>query len=353
VCAPDDPGDGSTGYRAYAFQNDGSSMPGWPLQIGPGIADRPIVLDGQLIIVRNGPSQSVASSTAYWIEVIDPDGSVTVGRQFDPPSGQPESGGVQLSPRGIGFHMGYTAKGTEITAFGLEGVRKGWPIRLDGFWSAPALDIAGRLYVASEPARSVTRILGFESDGRTSAGDFRIPAVAATSWQGAGPGDPALVTSLEGGVFVLARVDGRATVFGFDRSGVPLPGWPYSADGDLATQGTCSGPDTGCGVWLVEPGFDPGPELEPRPVFYLPVAARDSASGGVLTAIGVNGRVRSGWPVTLQQAGAVFWSVVVGVRGYVFAVAIEPEPSGSSSTVLSIGAGGTVRYRATVVDSER
>jgi hypothetical protein len=349
VCAPDDPGDGSSGYRAYAFESDGSEMPGWPVHDGAGVADRPILLDGQLHLLRTGPSRSTPSSTAYWIEVVDPDGSVTVGRQFDPPT-QIETGGAQLSPRGIGFYVAYTAKSTEITVFGLEGVRAGWPLRLDGFWSSPALDGAGRLYVAGEPARGVTRVLGFEGDGKTSAADFKIPATAATRWQGAGPSNPALVTTLDGGVFVLAQIDGRATVFELDRAGDPLPGWPYSSEGGLQTQGTCSGPDTGCGVWLVEPAFDPGPELEPRPVLYLAVAASDATRGSALMAIGVDGRVRPGWPVTLRQPGAMFWSVVVGARGLVFAVAIEPGPSGSSATVLAIARDGTVRYRTTVVE---
>jgi hypothetical protein len=84
---------------------------------------------------------------------------------------------------------------------------------------------------------------------------------------------------------------------------------------------------------------------------YLPLSARDAKVGGNIVAVGQNGRVRPGWPVLLQRAGAEFWSVVVGADGTAYALAMEPETGNqSSATILAIAPDGTVLYRTTIVD---
>lgn len=93
------------------------------------------------------------------------------------------------------------------------------------------------------------------------------------------------------------------------------------------------------------------PAAGPNGTLYLPIQARDAKVGGSIVAVGLDGRVRAGWPVELKRPGAEFWSVVVGSDGTVFALAIEPEASGrSSASVLAIAPDSTVIYSTTIVD---
>ena len=85
-------------------------------------------------------------------------------------------------------------------------------------------------------------------------------------------------------------------------------------------------------------------------MIYLPLAATSAKKGGSLVAVGPDGKILSGWPVTLTRPGAEFWSVVVGSDGTVYALTIEPETGGKlSATILAIARDSTVLSRTTVV----
>jgi hypothetical protein len=61
--------------------------------------------------------------------------------------------------------------------------------------------------------------------------------------------------------------------------------------------------------------------------------------------------MRPGWPVELRRPGAEFWSVTVGSDGTAYALAMEPEPGGTSSaSILAIAPDSTVRWTTTIVD---
>jgi hypothetical protein len=75
------------------------------------------------------------------------------------------------------------------------------------------------------------------------------------------------------------------------------------------------------------------------------------AKGWSVTAIGPNGHIRPGWPVTLRATGSEFWSIATSPDGTTFALAVEPESAGRySATVLAIAPTGFVRYRSTIVE---
>jgi hypothetical protein len=89
-------------------------------------------------------------------------------------------------------------------------------------------------------------------------------------------------------------------------------------------------------------------------VIYLPLLASSEGVGGSLVAVGVDGRVRSGWPLELTRPGSEFWSVVAGPDGTVYALAIEPEAADTSSaTILAIAPDSSVIYSATIVEPAR
>jgi hypothetical protein len=79
--------------------------------------------------------------------------------------------------------------------------------------------------------------------------------------------------------------------------------------------------------------------------------ARNTKVGGDLVAVGVDGRVRAGWPVELKRPGAAFWSVAVASDGTAYALAIEPESGGKSwASILAIAPDSAIRYSATIID---
>ena len=93
------------------------------------------------------------------------------------------------------------------------------------------------------------------------------------------------------------------------------------------------------------------PAVGPHSTLYLSLTARDETVGGSIIAVGVDGKVRPGWPVELRRPGAEFWSVVVGPDGTAYALAIEPETGGgSSATILAIAPDSTVLYTTTIID---
>ena len=71
----------------------------------------------------------------------------------------------------------------------------------------------------------------------------------------------------------------------------------------------------------------------------------------LVVAVGGDGKIVAGWPVTLTRAGAGFWSTAVTANGTVYAQAVEPEAGGATSTtILAIAPDSTVRSRTTVLE---
>ncbi|HEU5205805.1 MAG TPA: hypothetical protein VFU17_16050, partial [Candidatus Limnocylindrales bacterium] len=73
--------------------------------------------------------------------------------------------------------------------------------------------------------------------------------------------------------------------------------------------------------------------------------------GERITVINRDGSIRSGWPKTLQRAGAAWDSVTIGENRLAYAVAIEPEPNNESSiSILAFAPNGTREWIRTIVE---
>jgi hypothetical protein len=344
VCITEAPSDAAPTTGAFAFDPSGGPLPGWPVVLPPNAWEQPRIVGDRLLIAAHESSDQEPYPGASWLLSIAPDGTVRTGARYEIAT---DAGGwpVAIGPEGIA----YRSAAGEIMAFDLDGVRAGWPVRVEGMLSGLAFGPDGRIYLASSAAGSGTsRLLAFDRDGRTVPfASEELPIVGASAWSGAGPdGRPlAPLVAGDGTVFVVGETDGRAIVYSIDPSGTVKAGWPHEAATMLQWQGSCPGEVTGCGVWRSVPA------VAPDGVIYLPVAAPDAQIGGSLAAVGSDGQALPGWPMHLARRGAEFWSVVVGSGGTVYALAIEPEAGGkSSATILAMAKDGTVRSRTTVVE---
>jgi hypothetical protein len=176
--------------------------------------------------------------------------------------------------------------------------------------------------------------------GQVAAGDA-LPLEAMIPWSGAG--DHLLGSMLGAPDGTLRIVGGNDEVWAVDASGGLVDGWPWTAGSPIQYDGFCPPGDTGCGQGRVGPAVGPDGQVV--------VALQATETGGALVAVDANGEVVEGWPVTLNRAGAAFWSVVSGETGVTYALAIEPEDGGGfSGTVLAIDSDSTVRWATTLVE---
>jgi hypothetical protein len=340
ICHTEDGRGNALRTAAFAFDLHGQLMTGWPVALPTLVQDPPRVV-GQTLYITDGTR----------VMAVAQDGDLRVGKPYAAPGSGPALGAV-LGLDGTAYVVSvpsdYPADRPEITAFTIDGVREGWPIRLTDIPSGLAFGPDGRLYVTVSPSGAdTTRTLVFDPDGRAiPGGSDPLPVMAASMPDRAGPAShpAAPLVAADGTTYVIGQVQGRATVFGLDTSGRVMPGWPYQAGVGLQWQGECPAEVTGCGLELVIPAVGPGD------VLFLPQAASDATAGGSLVEVDPDGHVQPGWPITLQRPGAAVWSVVVGSDGTLWALAVEPEAAGQrSATILAIAPDGTVRARVTVV----
>jgi len=346
--------------RAFAFDETGGLLAGWPVALPGAVYAQPRVIgDGLYLVVQQTHAQDPATGGypgTFRVVTVAADGVLRTGAPYEVPDAG-SVGSPRLGPGGTAYQVAYLdwtgGSAVEVTAFDVEGLRAGWPVRLSACTSGVAVGPADHVYV-TECTRNptTTRLRVFDRDGREVAGGSGKLALAAMkAWGGAGPGLPALVVADDGTAFLLDDpefslddIDGRTTAYRIDPSGSVAEGWPYRDNLLLQSWGACGGTVTGCANWLTLPAVGPGN------VLYLARAAPGIDAGGSLVAIGPDGHVLPGWPVTLTSARAEFTSVVVGADGTVYALAIQPEPGDRySATVLAIAPDSTVRSRTTVV----
>jgi hypothetical protein len=340
---PTDGLDAPAGSRIFAFDANGLSLPGWPVETEQVGAAR-IVGDDLVTVVwpylGDTPDRDVMEML-----VIAGDGSVSTGVEV------PSRETATIGPDGLAFGVTHdwtspVSVKTEVMAFDRQGVPPGWPITIDGNASFPAFDARGRTYfVVGSPDAAPARTVVLDNNGRTlPSSSADLPIAATGIFRGAGDEVPAPpIVTADGTTFVVSTAGERTTVVSLDPAGLLIPGWPYRSPLDLAWTGRCGPGDTGCGHVRTAPAAGSGN------VLYLSQAPASSSSGGDLVAIGGDAQVRDGWPVGLRRAGSMFWSVVVAGSGELWALAVEPEAGGDSVTALSLEADSTVLYRSNIV----
>jgi hypothetical protein len=344
--------------RVFAFDARGRSMPGWPVELRPGSTsirgDRLSVLSGQILtdVVPTG-----RVSWEAWVTTIAADGKVRHGEKVPMVetccvgASALASDGVAYRVESVGDWVRDAPETSRIIAFGRSGRRAGWPIEIDGIPSEPAFGPDGRIVVTvGSTPRGTSRVLAFDRDGGSVAAKSPTLAIvtglvayADGAYECGQPRPRAPLVAPDGTVFVDSEADSK--VYAVDPSLEVIRGWPFEPGTPFERRHSGRGGD----------GIDcpsvARPAVGPDSALYMPLQGRDSTLGGELLAVGRDGRVRAGWPVTLTRPGAAFWSVVVGNDGTAYALAIEPEAGDrSSASILAIEPDSTVRYTTTIID---
>lgn len=339
--------------RAFAFDAAGRLLDGWPVQL-PFASAASVAGTDLTILAERSAGDVIAKGQIYheaWVTTVGADGVIRNGTAvgFDETCcREPWAAGSD----GIASGVGSTDEDTEvgaITALDRSGARAGWPARIDGFGSIPAFGSDGQIVVTLGSAKGHTSHASvFDSAGKAaSSGVLPIATVEHTGETGGctvySPQTPLVARS--GSIFVYSELD--ASIYGLAPSLAIMNGWPFEPGTSLATArpGLESEHEAGYCPTPVVPGVGPDGTL------VLALEARNTKVGGNLVAVGVDGRVRAGWPVELKRPGAEFWSVAVASDETTYALAIEPESGGkSSASILAIGPDSTIRYSATIID---
>jgi hypothetical protein len=342
---------GDTITRAYAFDQDGDSLSGWPVDAVSEAVMGVMVGDDLTLLSRPYMGDTLEEGAPEYVhmDVVGSDGAVRSG--VDVPFACCDNA-FAISPEGLGIisTREWSESGasvtTQLVAFDEAGIRDGWPITLDGSSSEVAFDVDGAVHlVVGPPYRPPSRTLVLSADGRRIGGSDDLDIVSSLPWEGAGDPYPAApIVAPDGSSLIVSTEDGGTTILALDPAGQPRPGWPYRSELGIQFTGYCGEGDTGCGFYRTTMALDE------RGVLYLLHAASRPSAGGSVVALGPDGRVRDGWPVGLSRAGSMFWAAAVDPEGGAYVLAIEPEPTGHSATIVAIAADSTVRYTRTIIE---
>lgn len=314
VVACDPPG----GAVIHAFDQDGSTIPGWPRALGVELAsvnwnDRSLGCGPDTSPLLVAPDDAIVVATnpgpVAEVVVLEPDGSVRRGWPQPFPGDRPGPDGwggdgcrgLAIAPDAssivawgyqgvVDQSMELEADRTEFVAWDLAGrVRLGWPFGSRGAASGPALRADGGIAYTSRSGK----VWAHDPSGAVRDGwPYEIPDLGADDVVGAP------ITSRSGQLVVLESgfvVDGRdhrLHVIGPDGRGVArLQIRPL-------VETRCLFGDTPCGGEVAA-------AIHPRTdVAYVALGARHDVSaaddpGGSILAIGADGTVVDGWPVAL------------------------------------------------------
>jgi outer membrane protein assembly factor BamB len=330
----------------YGFDRTGGSLPNWPVQIESASAAGMVGSDLTVAVVPyQGDALEPGSTEHARIAVIAANGQVRAGSEV--PLFSCCQNMLAIAPDGTGYISGTrdwdTAVKTDVLAFDLGGVRDGWPLVIEGNASPLVFDAQSRLHAFVAGADGGRRTLVLDGDGQIVSGSSDGLPDSTNPWTGAGaenPGSP--VVAADGTSFVVGSADGT-TIAALDPGSRPLGGWPFHSDRSLELRGFCSADETGCGQFRSTPVVGTGNTL------YVSLASPGNKAGGRIVALGPDGKVMDGWPLTLRRAGSMFWTMEPGRDG-VWALAVEPEARGYSATILAVSADSTVRWKATIVE---
>jgi outer membrane protein assembly factor BamB len=342
--------------RAFAFDAGGRPIAGWPIELRPGpgtVVGDALVYVEQQILTDTYNDDTV--SHEVWVTRIAANGAIRGGTRA-PMVGDDEW--WDIGPDGVAYGVELVsglAKGSpevsRLTAIDQSGERQGWPVSFNGIASGPAFRPDGQiLLTVASSTRKTSRVLRFEPGGNAvAARSAELPLMTGEIVFDDGPyecGRPVPrppIVAADGTAFVYSELD--TAIFALDPTLTVLPGWPYRPSTALERPNPQS---EHYGISCPSLAL---PAVGPDSTLYLALKARGDAVGGSLVAVGPNGKVRPGWPVELKHPGSEFWKVVVGADGTVYALAIEPESSKTSSaTILAIAPDSTVLWTTTIIE---
>ncbi len=355
VCWLESEGNMYLPVAAFAFDAHGVPLPGWPVEVGCCFAGQRMVGD-ELVLLEFVPFGDLDVEgqpyAGFQLTTVAADGSRKSGAQvpvFDPCCIW------TVGPDGVAYGtsivsgLGEGEKETSrIIALDPAGVPAGWPVAFDGLTSGPAVGRDGRVAVTvGSLDRSASRVVVFDAQAKTVAGrsaEFPTSRADFGSVGGCSLGNPmAPLVAGDGTMFVLDWGEGAA--FALDPSPKVKPGWPFRPASPFSKRDS---------RYVREDAFCPLlglPVVGPDATLYLPLEPRDATTGGTIVAVGLDGRVRAGWPVALQRRGSEFWAIVASSDGTTYALAIEPESSTTSSaSIVAIAPDSTVLWSTTIID---
>lgn len=344
ICEVPPTGDGLEAplARVHAFDPAGQPLPNWPIEIEQGFTARMVGNDLH-VLISPYEGDVIVGPAHIFMAVIPPDG--VLSRGTDVPLFDCCDNSLAIAPDGTGYMrtIRFPEGKSEILAFDQAGAKAGWPVSIDGQASPLAFDAASRVYVGVAAADATMWTVVFDAAGQVVGGAQGPLPYSSNPWTGAGAEGPGPLFVADDGTYFLFSAEDGSTIAALARDGEMLAGWPYHSDRFPQQTGFCPEGDTGCGYNRSEPVVGPGN------VLYASLSTAASSAGGRLVAIGNDGRVRGGWPVDLVRAGSMFWSLEAGTDG-VWALAVEPEASGASATILSIAEDSTVRWKTTIIE---
>jgi hypothetical protein len=349
VCAEDSLVDGPLRHVGFAFDTAGRALPGWPVELpNVGLTTSAVVAGDELRLVASeiaSTDGSTAQAAAWWLVAVSASGDVRVGQRYEVPDAAGNFA-VRLASDGIAYRLAFSgttdAVRTEITAFDLDGIRPGWPVTVAGITSPPAVRRDGTLVAArlTKPGlkSQVVTIPPTGGSAVSTSGDIPFDPIDDTTSAGATLMSP--IVADDGAVWVVGTFDStKPSVVRVAPDGTVGPRIALAMP--LQPRGACSPEDTGCGTWRSVPVVGPDGTL------FVPESAVGdggglvSSSGGSLVAIGPDGSARAGWPISLPDTMAGYWSLLARPDGTVAALAVVPTDAGNQWSLAILGADGT------------
>ncbi|HEX5012742.1 MAG TPA: hypothetical protein VFV72_01195 [Candidatus Limnocylindrales bacterium] len=343
--------------RIFGFDSGGRPLRGWPADVDGSMYEwgAPMAhIDGVdlTLVVRVYQGDDVPEGTPESVQLVRVDGTGKI-QVSDPIEFACCDIGVVPGP-GIAYMLNrdYFGDGsTQVTARDVDGIR--WQTSIDSVVSNPAFDDEGNAYFSGWRVDSRTnQVVVIDPTGNVTLATPDLPIEVAFGYDGAGPEYPAApLVAGDGSFAVYSNVDG-SSILAFDRQGHPRAGWPFNSALRIAEHGFCGSGETGCGTFHVRPRFGKDGTL------YIAYQPGDPDAGqlevGSLMPVRRDSTVPPRWPVMLRKDGAMFWDLVVGNDGGVWALAAEPEGTERySATLLSVAPDKTVRGRITIVEPPR
>ena len=281
------------GDDVLGFEGAGRLLDGWPARLPQEVYPwaEPRVIGGDLYLVARTYDGDRKSATA-WLIRVSRDGTVRAGKPVATKEGTSEEGAsevlLRLGPDGTGYLIDYATTGAiadtfaaTVSAFGLDGMRPGWPIEFDSLGISAGFGRDGQVYLVQAVDDLTSRLRSEDRQGRTMW-TVELPVTASSDWNGAAafdvPAPPA--TGSQGTAFVVTDRGNRSAVYAIDPSGRITGRW-QTHDG-LAWAGFCEPCSTGCGHMRVVPVVGDDGTL------YV------ALGGGSVAAVGPDGGTRVG-----------------------------------------------------------